>query len=358
MRVIISSDWHLDDDPRHEYRWDIFRTVRSYLRSPDVVGHINCGDLGHKKDRHNGIMVNRMTREVCETRDVAREYSPSKQLHFLAGNHDYSDPNNPFFGYLDKIEGVEFHNTLKLCEFPYSRGVRKFLFVPHHMSWANTNTFRDGPEVREADIVFAHRTFEGAVASSGTEMDGYRRPETITKGTPFPPIISGDIHVPQELGRVTYVGSPHPVAFGDHFEPRLLSLDLETLELTTIPMRGLQRLSLDFGPADDGTIVQLTQGVRIEAGDHVKVRYNAPRTELGRWSEVQQDLKDLVETQLSATLFDLSYVCTDDDVPTADLPIGSQDREASIEEIFEVFCDTFGVPNEYRIPGRELIRDA
>ena len=352
MRLIITSDWHLDDNPRNEYRWSIFDTIRSWLRHDDVIGVANLGDLLHRKDRHSGILVNRIASEVCKTRDVAREYSPNKTLDFLEGNHDYIDPSNPFFGFLDLVPGVHFHKEVRMREYPYSGGVRKFLYVPHQVSWGVRAKLRTGKDIRKADIAFAHRTFSGAIASTGTRMDGYTRPQE----DDYPPIISGDIHVPQVLGNITYVGSPHPVAFGDHFAPRMLSLDLETLELTTIPLVGIQRLSLDFAPASDGSIAQTTPGMTIREGDHVKIRYNAPRSELGRWSEVQGDIRELVEDQIGATLFDLSYVCSDDNVATADLPLSSEERAASNEAIFDQFCETFGVPKEYRIPGKELIQ--
>jgi hypothetical protein len=46
------------------------------------------------------------------------------------------------------------------------------------------------------------------------------------------PIISGDIHVPQTIGTVTYVGSPYHVHFGDHkFNPRFFILDTVTNKL-------------------------------------------------------------------------------------------------------------------------------
>lgn len=354
-RFILSSDWHLDDDPRHEYRWGIFQTMARWLRNPEVMGIANLGDLVHKKDRHRGTLVNRITEEFTKLRDIAQSYDPPKCIHILKGNHDYIDPSHAFFKFLGEIDGIEYHAELTDVVLPSDGGDRRFLFAPHGVDWGASSPLRRGQTLLDYDIAFAHQTFKGAISSSGITMGGDSLDQEVEHGKVCPPIIAGDIHVPQTMGGLTYVGSPHPVAFGDHFPPRLLSLDLATMELTSIPLAGIQRLSLEFEPTEDGAMRQVTIGVTVEAGDHVKVRYNAPRSELGRWSEVQGDLRDLLEKQLGATVFDIQFVCTDDgSVMTATGP--APENEKSVGDIFEAFVSEFGTPHEYAVPGRELIR--
>jgi hypothetical protein len=74
------------------------------------------------------------------------------------------------------------------------------------------------PEILpRADFILTHATFKGAKVK-GFELDGI----DLLMGAV--PIISGDVHVPQTVGRVTYVGAPTLIDFGDDYEPRILTL--------------------------------------------------------------------------------------------------------------------------------------
>jgi hypothetical protein len=86
------------------------------------------------------------------------------------------------------------------------------LWLPHTRDWQQDWRSID---MRGARRILTHNTFAGAVGANGVELGGIP-----LDALPNVPIISGDIHSPQRNGRLTYVGAPYTVDFGDEYEPR------------------------------------------------------------------------------------------------------------------------------------------
>jgi hypothetical protein len=112
-------------------------------------------------------------------------------------------------------------------------------------------------------------------------MDGDEMPD-LNAGK----VYSGDIHVPQVIGKIEYVGSPYHVHFGDNFKPRCLVIDkkrkaydlhFETISRRTIKVGSLAALKrYDLGKEDQ---VKLT--IELEESD--AHQWNRIRREAVAW---------------------------------------------------------------------------
>ena len=114
------------------------------------------------------------------------------------------------------------------------------------------------------DAVFTHHTFAGAVSESGKRLGGVRMPMGSV------PIFSGDIHVPQKRGKLTYVGAPTLIDFGDSFRPRVLIIADDGVYPVYIdgPTKRLVELTADV----NGEFQAIAGASPLNRGDIVKIR--------------------------------------------------------------------------------------
>ena len=96
MSILIATDLHLSDRQRDRHRFGIFKWLREQQMKYQTKAVFILGDLTETKDTHNANLVNRIVDNLC---------SLAPPVFVLKGNHDYIDPSNPFFGFLDYIDG-------------------------------------------------------------------------------------------------------------------------------------------------------------------------------------------------------------------------------------------------------------
>ena len=247
--VLITSDLHLTDNSRDEYRWSIFDVLRaeaSKLGAPPPSIYI-LGDVTDKKDNHSSVLVNRLVTAFLELRPHV------SGITILKGNHDYTT-GYPFFGFLGNFDGI----TYMAAGLHERRGE---LWLPHTRTpgddWQSLDFARYG-------AIFMHETAKGSIVSTGATMDGID-PEIPARASAL--IVSGDIHVPQQVGRITYVGSPYHVHFGDRFDPRILYVD-EGGAVHSIPTgeKFPHRFTAEIKTVDD------LDPLELQDGDMIKVR--------------------------------------------------------------------------------------
>lgn len=285
MKTIITGDIHLDPNPDNEYRWRVLRTITRHLSRDDVDSVIIAGDLVDRKDKHTAAFVNRVVREVTDVASHGR-------LIILKGNHDYIDKDCPFFGFLGRLKNVEYIVHPRSMGF----GIARVLLVPQGENWRSDVGWRrelpiGGPKFSDKpwDLIVTHETFQGAMASTDIELDGLPLASVSKEVTRGAPVVSGDIHVPQQIGNVLYAGSPHHVRFGDDFEPRMLLWDFEKGKAATLPMGGLRRLTVNYRLDGD----HLKADAEIREGDHVKVRFHGDHAAQLRWGEIAEDIRGI-----------------------------------------------------------------
>jgi DNA repair exonuclease SbcCD nuclease subunit len=265
--ILLSGDWHLDEDPDNEYRWDIFNRVREIAKKY-AVSHIYClGDLLDRKDRFSAQFVNRLIGELRETAELV-------PLWVLRGNHDSPLRGPAFFEFVNGLVPRVHYVTGPL---PQEIGKTRLILLPHA---AHPAEAWRGIHWRDFDAALMHVTVAGAVMENGFRL---------TAGQRLPPlprelkIYSGDVHTPQVVRNITYIGAPHPTKFGDTYPCRVLLIDEHTLEIAhEIPLEVPRKHVFEISSVDE-----LPQ---VQPGDRAKIRFHLPSTDLERWGELESEL--------------------------------------------------------------------
>ena len=259
--MILISDLHLTDKEADSYRWGIFSRVLILSGKLDREAEagtnktlVILGDLTDSKDHHSSHLVNKIVEQLHIL--VAN----GMEIFILMGNHDYINPAEPFFKFLGEIDGINYVGWTK----NFILGGIQCLFLPHTRDpkgeWKANRIMKWGGN---SDFVFMHQSVLGSVTSNGYEMEEGLKPSYFKrfKGK----VISGDIHVPQDVGPVTYVGSPYSVRFNDHFEGSMLSIDKKkkiTRYATGIPGRRM----LDITSVDE---IEAPEGFQVKVRVHL-----------------------------------------------------------------------------------------
>jgi hypothetical protein len=136
--------------------------------------------------------------------------------------------------------------------------------------------------------VFMHQTAPGSIASNGQEMQGEALPSLSEDGGPK--IYSGDIHVPQTIGSIEYIGSPYHVHFGDRFTPRCILIDkrgraenlyFPTISRVTVTVSSMQELHAQ----------------KLAEGDQIKLRFNLSDADKHQWFAIRRAASDWLKSK-------------------------------------------------------------
>lgn len=270
--MIITTDLHLTDRERDEYRWEIFPWLFEKLEEGEAL--LILGDLTDAKDGHSAQLVDRIVRTLAEI--------PNNPIYILKGNHDYLDPTTPFFGFLDRIPGVRF-----FVEPAYEtvEGV-EILFLPHERrpveAWEGLDL--------DSDLVVCHQTFDGAQASNGHKLQGGISRRYFSRRGYKGKVYSGDIHVPQICGDVTYVGTPYPVAFGDDYVPRVMTYGRKS-GVTQLQPPTIRKVVRTLAMDDESDLADLRKG------DQIKLRVQLDREDFASWEEIRASVVAAAESR-------------------------------------------------------------
>lgn len=274
--MIVTTDLHLTSKPLDQYRWDFFPWLAEFVFEVDAPEVWILGDLMDQKDGHDAQLTNRVVDTLCGF----VEYTGC-QLRILKGNHDYVDETTPFFRFLNHFDAIHYISEPEVVR----TNVGRTLFVPH--SFTPESAWRD-LDFSNLDLIACHQTFNGA------DAHGHKLRATISAGH-FKdlgadcPVISGDIHQPQTLKTVRYVGTPYPVGFGEDHEPRVLEIVPESpLKFISHPVPSIKReirTVSDVEDAFDG----------LDEEDHLKVRFRLAREEFVDWNARRQEIIDRAE---------------------------------------------------------------
>jgi DNA repair exonuclease SbcCD nuclease subunit len=271
---LIISDLHLTDSPLEEYRWAVFDWLKDLKKEYSIDNIFLLGDLTEKKDNHSAKLVNRISEEFGSLScDI-------DALYIIRGNHDGIDPDCPFFKFLNR----ESNNIYYTQPIFHPSG---YLFLPH--SKDPVNEWQDilKKYIKDTDIIFMHQTIQGAKAGNGFTLDGIdSNVFRDFRGL----IFSGDVHTPQQIGNVIYVGSPYPVYFGDDFIGGGVLLDGNDWERIENPTIRRVMLDLDF------TIPECDRKVVLPSkGDQYKIKMLVNRSDSDQFDEWKKNLKKHIE---------------------------------------------------------------
>lgn len=289
MNALIISDLHLTENVDEEYRWAVFKTARDYLNQHKIPRLFILGDLLDKKDRHPAELVNRLINELVRCTNAGAVH-----LTILKGNHDYLKPEHPFLDFLDHLDNITWvDKPMMILHDLNATG----LWLPHsktpEVDWKDL-------DYKDIDYIFMHQSVIGCKVSNMFEMNHGLNLKWLTSRTKAK-IYSGDIHVPQDIDSLTYIGTPHPVAFGDHYQPRMLHLTDEGH--VEIPLNTIQRLALTVTSLHD--LKKQCEQHHTQPGDHLKLKIQLSNKELSQWSDLKQIIQAWCQQQ-DLKLFDIT----------------------------------------------------
>ena len=274
MPALVTADLHLSDNPRDEYRFKAMRTIRQIMKKRDVDLLIVLGDICESKNHHSAELVNAVVDEFAKFAKLA-------PVIVTKANHDYEKEDAPFWAFLRRIPNITYVGAPtdeKTLPNPPHPSLGRVLFLPH-----TPNFKRDWEKLKleDYDVIFAHQTFKGAVNESGHEMDGV----PLDIFSPWTRIIAGDIHAPQTIGQLTYVGAPSIIDFGNDYEPRVLLMDGKKTE--SIPVPGPQKRLIDTKDFESAKAAIK----KLAAGDLVKVRLPFNPGGEHSWQEIKDEIR-------------------------------------------------------------------
>lgn len=329
MTILLTADWHLDDQPLNAYRWRIFDHIERWMdESRDNALIYHLGDLTDRKDRHSANLVNELTTQFKRLLDQGAV------IYILMGNHDRPINGTPYWTFLTQMS-----ESLTFVTKPHALG--KLLLLPYSDNpaeeWAHI-------PFKRYDAAFIHQTITGAVGNNGFLLDN-------PKMMSFPvklKVYSGDIHTTQVVKRVKYVGAPHPVAFGDDYPCQMLELDDKFNLLREIPCKTIQKLMLRIENASE------LDDIEVHEGDQVRVVYRVLLSEVDYWPAMQDEIVAWAKAR-QVLLISLE--------PAIEATTAAEGTEASFEMesdpayILRLFADAEQIDDKMFEVGIELLKE-
>lgn len=363
MTILISSDWHLNDKPRDRYRHDWVRNeLPRLIDKHEVATLLMLGDMTDEFDNHPASLVNEVIdhltcinmsdcvvcggggfsspgtgyNNVCDECGGQRQRPVS--IYLMRGNHDYVDPNCPFFKFTAAIPRVTWINEPRLIEIDGTR----MLFLPHtrdyKKDWADV-------DFSKADICFAHNTFDGTISESGMQLEGIP-PSAIPEDLP---VISGDIHKRQDVKHITYVGSPYTIDFGDSYKPRVLVLT--DGKVKSIACSGAQKRLIVTDIGKDQAFKCL-DGL---GDDIVKLRVTVSKNEQENWPTIKRQIAE--EAIKRGVRLHAIEAVMDGPTSTSKRYKAPTDKPRRDDEVVTAYCKSRKVADELLEVGLEIVKD-
>ena len=329
--MLLTADWHLTAKPEDEYRWDVFRRIREIVKAkPQHV--MILGDItDHKTDKHPAALVNRL---VAELQALAQYLVPTNhEIVILMGNHDAPLNGVPFWHFLNELPGIRYVSEPMV--WPGSSSMLLPFTKAPKWDWKNLNW-------STPKCVFIHQPVQGANIGNGRTIR-----EDTDVGIPAAiRAYAGDIHIPQTVGNVTYVGAPHWVRFGDTHARRFLEIDDRSFKVTReIPIEdGARRLI-----ASVTSLAQLEE-MRVNPGDQVRVRLALSEGDVTKVPTLTAQIREWAEINK------VSLVSTETNLEGVERIDVSDTFLNDVGAIFAAFAQHEGVALDFYQSGATLLR--
>lgn len=319
-KSLLVSDLHLTSNERDEYRWGLFPWIRG-LKHVERLWVL--GDLTDAKDYHPSQLVNRMVDELEQLAQIM-------EVHILRGNHDGIDPEWPYFRFLNALPNVSFYSE------PACQG--QILILPHTRDWK-----RDWADLDlDYEVILLHATMQGAEAEAGGSLSGI--PVSLFAETRAL-ILAGDVHVPQKVGPVEYIGAPYPIRFGDSFKPRAVYFD-ERGRTTQLHYESLSRHSIILDGIGDLNLSE------VQEGDQCKIRVRLSKAEALEWHLIKTKVQEACK-RIGADLVSLELERAPDGGAVS---LKKAKVATKPEESFSRYCAQKRIPPHLQELGRALMK--
>jgi len=332
--ILLVSDPHFTDKPEDSYRFDLFEAIWDWCEEYEINQILFLGDLTHEKDNHSAKLVNKIVDGIFGLTG----YCP---VTILMGNHDYFDPEHPFFEFLEIIPNCNFIDTPHCDVFDGEL----VLLIPHQKEFKM-------PFIpvthKKLDYIFIHQCVDGAIAETGKHLSGVNI-SPLSDLKPRGGIWAGDIHKPQRVGAVTYVGAPYNIRFGDNFEGRCILLDPKDYSHKELYFATPRKWSLTIRDASE-----LFNFKDFRKGHFVKIKLELSKEEIPDWPEQKdQIIQFCKDSKLQLTGPELIVMKS-----TKRLRL-QQKEQSAIEprEVLKGFCKYEQVPNEIKKAGLKILKN-
>ena len=266
------SDTHFTNKAQDVHRFGIFKECFDICKKQGIRTVFHLGDLTDAKDGHSSKLVNALVdgTSLFTKNDI--------DFFILKGNHDYVDPQTPFFEFL-KHTGVT-----------YVKDKVKLNLFGKTAELAGHTTAPDFSE--HTDLRFIHQPVKGATIGKNRVLDSALGVKDINSTK----IFAGDVHSPQKQGKLEYVGSPYHVSFGETHRGRGLIFCPKTL--------GADEVHFDH-PAKvviSSTMDNLSDISKIKEGDEIRVDLSVDNSDVGnikkRLNEIHKQLSHLIPVDI------------------------------------------------------------
>lgn len=341
--MLLTTDLHFTDKPEDRYRFEIFTYLHELFKETGDKNLLILGDLTDAKDHHSANLVNSIVKRMVDLTEAGME------IFLLKGNHDYIDPDTPFFGFLKHLEWVNYivDPRVMLIE------GKRCLFLPHSRNpieeWKDNNLVQK--QRKQADYVFCHESVIGSVTSSGYEMQQGLLPSYFRRFSGE--VYSGDIHCPQTVGKVVYVGTPYSIRFNDHYEGRVLQITGDEVYEHFPQIR--RRWTVDISSVDD-LCNKLNEEMDWRQDDQIKIRYALEEKDEERWGEIRKELEEECEARhLEISSLQLTR--------PQRLPLRGKKRDAVLHkderpsEIVDRFAEKRGITTAQKRAGKKIVEE-
>jgi len=334
MNNLLIADLHLTDNPIDEYRWKIFDWIKD-LRKRYLINNLYIlGDLTDKKDNHSSLLVNKLTDNICDLAEVM-------SIVILKGNHDAINLSNPFFKFFNEFPVVKFISLPCI--------INQGLFIPYTKNFKSVEKTIEifDSEINHSEIsyIYTHLPLIGSVAQNGWELKEGVDISVFSKYKNIQ-VFAGDIHTPQKIGNVEYVGSPYNTTFSDSFKGQAILLNESSGSKVYLKPGFLRRYSLKI------TNPKELLPNKFKANDQVKIRVELGKEELYLWDEYRREIKEFCNAT-SIELVSLDMVLKQVNIDKTK-EIGTPKKETPIE-IVERFSRREKLDEDFITIAKELL---
>ena len=335
--MILTADLHLTDNAADEYRWQCFSEMHKLLDDYPGMSVVIAGDLCDRKDRHPAALVNRI---VSALQGLAAR---SCGVNILKGNHDHPLVGDPFWRFLHHIEGVYWYDVPSLMA-----GDNDVCILPH-----SSNPARDWKKIVFTDYkcVIMHQPSNGGRADSGFILDKDDHLPPLPRG---PVYYSGDLHTPQKVGQIRYIGAPHIVRFGDVHETRMLVLGDGYKIAHKRIIRNVQKWVIDTRVVDGKLDLDPLTNAEMQADDRAHVRVHITPNDINAWHHYRGALTELLRS------FDITAERIEAIVETGNVAIdgAAAQHYESPDEVLGAFVRTNNLDDTMASSGMRFLRTA
>jgi len=327
--VLITADLHLTDRKLDAYRWDIFLWIINQISNRETIKEVFIlGDLTHQKNNHSADLVLRLIGELQKLAELV-------PVRILKGNHDYVEASQAFFSFVDSFPNIKYYSK------PTKSKVlgKPAYFFPHTGNLEYSSHQKLLALKGQFEYVFVHQCFEGANAANNHTLYGAPLKYFRDLGTY---LIAGDIHKPQTMGNLTYVGSPYPVAFGDDFSPRVLLLSKKGLK--SVPRTAPLKSSFEVASIEELKALELTEG------DQIRIVYKTGRIDGEAWSEFKNAVAKYCD-EMGVNLRSLQV--SSEEVLAEDSKVSTAGNDP--RQVVEAYCKENKIADSEQSIGLELL---